>query len=76
MAFTVINFASAGQRDRMLEVTFDGLAAGPAKSSRTGGHRTRLLAETHRGGSGLGRPDATEVPSSSSGTERLMVSQR
>jgi AcrR family transcriptional regulator len=28
MAFTAVNFASAGQRDRMLEVAFDGLASG------------------------------------------------
>ena len=29
MAYTTVNFASAAQRDRMLEVAFDGLAATP-----------------------------------------------
>jgi len=40
MAYTVVNFASAEQRDRMLEVAFDGLAAGtaqpPARRPRRG----------------------------------------
>lgn len=33
MAYTLVNFASAEQRDRMLEVAFDGLAAGTSQGS-------------------------------------------
>jgi AcrR family transcriptional regulator len=31
MAYTTVNFASAAQRDRMLEMAFDGLAATPRR---------------------------------------------
>jgi AcrR family transcriptional regulator len=40
MAYTVVNFASPEQRDRMLGVAFDGLAGGSAENPRPRGPAT------------------------------------
>ena len=44
MAYTVVNFASPEQRDRMLGVAFDGLAGGSGESPRPRGHVDEMLA--------------------------------